>query len=256
MAIRITKSREDLPQWVRDNIMGTCQYCGSFVLDNDILTARWCANPQCPGHMAYKIVEMAKFFEIKGIGPANARKMVRDLQFKSQFEVVPIWFDKQKPFASLVDIALMACIDGYGQAAANNELSQYGTFEQYFATAQPNPLLLPYKNLLIDAQKYFTLKKPLAAQKIYVMGTGSFHGFTSRDEYFRLINNKFGDYIHVIQTGRRKTGISYLIKERDTADHSKSAIAQQYNIPVVTPGEFISILRSMFNISLDELAQK
>ena len=63
----------------------------------------------------------------------------------------------------------------------------------------------------------------------------------------------FGQYVHVIQTGRRKTGVSFLIKEEDAVDHSKSQLARENNIPIVTPTQFIAILLKAFNISIEEI---
>ena len=106
-------------------------------------------------------------------------------------------------------------------------------------------MLFEHKDELIYAEKFFTLKPPVSAKKMFVMGTGSFHGYSSRDEFFRLINDAYGQSINVIQTGKRKTGVSYLIKEADAIDHSKSRIARENNIPIVTPSEFVSIIESM-----------
>ena len=40
--------------------------------------------------------------------------------------------------------------------------------------------------------------------------------------------------------------MSYLLKEVDAVDHSKSAIAIECGIPIITPSEFVSILQSRF----------
>lgn len=249
--MEITKYRKSLPDWLKENALMLCPYCGAFIVNNESLTARWCANPNCPGHMSYKLVELAKYFHVDGIGPATALRIVKEHQLKNHFEIIPHWFPNAKPKASLANIACLACIEGYGEIAANNELSQYYTFEQYFSYSYINPLLLPYKQLLIDAQQYFALKRPLSASKLYVMATGSFHGFQSRDDFFRGVNEAFGSVVHVIQTGKRKTGISYLIKEPDAADHTKSAIAMEQGIPIVSPAEFVAILQKLTNIFLE-----
>ena len=64
------------------------------------------------------------------------------------------------------------------------------------------------------------------------------------DEFFRLINDAYGQSINVIQTGKRKTGVSYLIKEADAIDHSKSRIARENNIKnpnLIYPGQVLTI---------------
>lgn len=244
----ISMYREDLPDWVKSNMLQTCTYCGSFIVDNSdtgVTTSRWCANPKCPGHMQHKAKELANFFGIKGFGPRTALGTIRTMKFTSHFDFVPYWFKEKKPYVTLAEVAVLACIEGYGAPSANKELGHYFNFTDYFNRARPiNPLLLAHKDELLYAENLFELKPPVSQLKLYVMGTGSFHGYSSRDEFFRLINDAYGSYINVIQTGKRKTGISYLIKERDAVDHSKSRIAAECGIPVVTPTEFISIIAS------------
>lgn len=245
----VSDIRQDIPDWVKDNWLTICPYCHAYIVDNSdtgVTTSRWCVNPRCPKHMSYKAKELADFFGIKGYGPATLYGSIQLHKYKSHFEFIPTWFKDQKPVVSLPEIAVLACIEGYGAPTANKELSAYGSFEQYFLQcSEINPLLAANKDLLIEAQKYFTIKPPLAARKIYVMGTGSFKGYASRDEYFRMLNDTYGNYINVIQTGKRKTGVSYLLKEKDAVDHSKSQIAKDSGIPIVSPSEFIDILCSL-----------
>ena len=246
----LTVDNDKLPQWVHDNIMCYCTYCVAHIADNSDtgkLTARWCVNPYCPGHMMHKAYAIVNYYGAKGIGPETCLKYIKRGKYKTPFQIIPDVFGADvKPTASLAEIASLAGIDGYGMTQAQKELNSYATFEMYFRIcATPNPLLVENKELLMDAEKYFTLKPPRSVRKLYVMGTGSFHGYSSRDEFFRLINDAYGQSINVIQTGKRKTGVSYLIKEADAIDHSKSRIARENNIPVVTPSEFVSIIESM-----------
>jgi len=247
--MQISMYRTDLPDWVRDNMKMLCSYCGSFIVDNSdtgATTARWCCNPSCPGHMMHKAKVLADFFDIKGFGPQTALSLIRTLKLNNHFEFMKRWFGDKKPLATLAEVAVLACIEGYGAPTANKELNHYASFEEYFSKCSSlNPLLVENKELLIEGEKYFTLKPPVAARKMYVMGTGSFHGYNSREEFFRLINDAYGAYINVIQTGKRKTGISYLLKEYDAVDHAKSRIALENNIPIVTPSEFVSIIATM-----------
>lgn len=247
--MKVSAFRDDVPEWVSANWLTTCPHCGAYIADNSdtgVTTSRWCVNPRCPKHMSFRAKDLADFFGIKGVGPATLYNSIQLHKYKSHFEFIPVWFKDEKPVVSLPDIAIMAAIEGYGAPSANKELSAYASFEQYFSQCSyVNPLLQKHADMLIDAQKYFIIKPPMAARKIYVMGTGSFHGYSSRDEYFRKINDTYGQYIHVIQTGKRKTGISYLLKEKDAVDHSKSQIAKDSGIPIVSPSEFIDILCSL-----------
>lgn len=245
----VSEFRTDIPKWASEAMAGICTYCGSYILDNSdtgVTTSRWCGNPSCPGHMMHRMVIIANFFGILGFGPKTALTYIQTHNCKSHFEVLTKWFKEDKPLLTLPEIAVLACIEGYGSSQASKELSHYANFTDYFSNVRiPNQILLRHKNMLIDAEKYFCIKPPLAVKKMLVMGTGSFHGYNNREEFFRLVNEAYGMYVNVIQTGKRKTGVSYLIKENDAVDHSKSQIARECNIPIVTPTEFVSILSSM-----------
>ena len=246
--MQLSMYRTDLPDWVRENMQMLCPYCGSFIADNGdtgVTTARWCVNSSCPGHMMHKADTLSKFFNIKGFGPKTALSVIRARKFKSHFDFIPYWFGDKKPLISLPELAVLCCIEGYGAPTANKELGHYASFSAYFDTpVYHNPLLLEHKEELLYGEKLFALKPPVSAIQMNVMGTGSFHGYSSRDEFFRLINDAYGMYIHVVQKGKCKTGISYLIKEHDAVDHSKSQIARECGIPIVTPAEFVSIIAS------------
>lgn len=248
--------REDLPDWVKDNWLTTCPECGAYICDNSDTgktTARWCVNPRCPGHMSYKADRLAKYFHIDNFGPKTALTTIRTLKFTSHFQFLTRWFKDSKPILTLPEIAELACLEGYGRTQAQRDLSQYPSFTVYFATCQEvNPILRENKEFLIESEKYFQIKKPLSAKQMRVMGTGSFHGFSSRDDFFRAVNGVFGSYIHVIETGKRKTGISYLLKEPDAVDHSKSAIANECGIPIITPDQFLALLSSWYPEALEK----
>lgn len=249
--------QNDLPPWVWENIEKTCRKCGTPIAQNKLLTARWCPNPACPGHLRYRISSMADFFGIKGIGPKTAEEMIRIHKMKTPFDVIPIWFKDTKPLVSLADISQLACIEGYGATAAESELRHYATFEEYFRLCTTvNPLLKEKKDMLIDAQKYFRLKPALSRHSINVMGTGSFDGYRSREEYFNFVNMIFGEYVHVIQTGERKTGVAFLLKEPHSQDHSKSRTAIRNSIPIITPMQFIAILCECYHISIEDIRNK
>ena len=242
----ISMYRSDLPEWVKDNMKMTCQYCGSYIADNSdtgVTTSRWCVNPHCPGHMAHKMKFVADFFGVKNFGPATALSYCNSHKCKNHLEILKEWFKEEKPLVSLADVATLACIEGYGETQAKKELNSFGSFSHYFANVySPNNILLPYRDYLIECESYFNLKPPLSARKIYVMATGSFNGYNNRDEYFKQLNDAFGNVIQIIQTGKRKTGVSYLIKEKNAVDHSKSQIAKECGIPIVTPAEFFRML--------------
>ena len=247
---------EDVPQWVQDNWMTTCPECGSFIVDNGntgVITARWCANPKCPGHMAHRAKALADYFGISGFGAKTALSYIKPNNYESHFDFLKKWFPDEKPLLSLADIAVLCCIEGFGSTQAEKELSCYPSFENYFTTCfAPNLLLVEHRDELLKAETYFRVKPPKSANKMLVMGTGSFHGYPNRETYFALLNEVFGEYVHIIQTGKRKTGISYLIKEEDAVDHSKSALAKACGIPIITPADFYSLLCQTYPYSSDK----
>lgn len=245
----LTMYRNDLPDWAKSKIKTTCSYCGSFIADNSdtgVTTARWCVNPICPGHMMHRMKFVADFFHVKNFGPESALSYIRMNKCTNHLEILKEWYTEEKPLVSLSDVAVLACIEGYGATQANQELNVYSSFEEYFSVPmRVNQVLRDKKDYLIECSKYFNIKPALASRKMLVMGTGSFHNFTNRDEFFKLVNDAYGQYVQVIQTGKRKGGVSYLIKEADAVDHSKSQIARENGIPIVTPKEFIAIIASM-----------
>lgn len=252
--MEITKYRSDLPDWVMENITLDCPYCGSLILDNSdtgVTTSRWCANPKCPGHMQYKVVELADFFKIKGIGPATARSMIKLNHFDTHLDAIPKWFGDKKPTVRLSDVAILACLEGYGATQATQELNHYANFTEYFNTCRDiNPILMNHKEECLKAESYFQLLPPISRKQMWVMATGSFHGYRNRDEFFKGVNALYGQYVNVIQKGNSYHNISYLIKERDAADRSKSAKAAKHGIPVVTPDEFLMMLQTTYQIPL------
>lgn len=237
-----TKNRTDLPTWVRNNIMMDCKYCGSPILDNSdtgVTTARKCSNPLCPGHMQYKVKFLADYFGIKGVGPATALDWILAVKPTTHLQILQKWFPNTKPKVALGDVAVLMCLEGYGATKANNQLNSYGSFTDFFERC-PNPdiVLRDHKQELIDAEKYFDIRQPLSESKLFVMVTGTFTGYLNRDEFIAHLNEKYGQYVQIVNVGRRKTGVHFLIKEEGAVDHSKSQIAREYGIPIVTPQTF------------------
>lgn len=246
----VTEDNTRLPDWVRENIMMRCPYCGSAILDNSntgVMTSRWCSNAYCPGHMQYKVEALVKHFGSTGFGVKSAYKWVMNNRGKSHMEILKEMF-QEKPTVRLSVVAKLAFIRGYGETSAAKELDSYVSFEDYFANEpNPNPILKYNEHYLLDCQSYFNIEKPLAKLKMLVMGSGPYTGFSSRDEFFHLINSAFGSHVHVMETkGARKTGVYCLIKENNAPDRSKSRIAKECGIPIYTPQEFFLLMKAVF----------
>lgn len=247
--MQFTEFNSDIPSWVKEHMLLKCNYCGSYIVDNGNenpdheITARRCANPNCPGHMQYKVAYLAKHFGIDGIGPATALDMIKTYSFKSHLDAIPIWFTKSKPVERLGTIADLACIEGYGTTKATRDLNCFQSFTDYFNSGREiDKVLWSNREHLKSAESHFTIAPPLARNKINVMMTGSFNGFSNRKDYLTEINNIFGEAVQVVDVGKRKTGVQYLIREHNAVDRSKTALARELGIPIVTPQEFIDIL--------------
>lgn len=243
-----TKYNDNLPDWVRENIMMDCKYCGTLIVDNSDgpsgMTARYCPNPKCPGHMAYKMDKMAKTLEVKNFGPATALEYIKLNHCESHLDILSRWFGDTKPVKKLSDIAELACIEGYGETTGKKELNSYSNFREYFATARNvNPKLLANKEVLFKAESYFTVAQALSKKKLLVMSHGSFRRFNSRKEFFDEVNAAFGTMVQVIEVGERKTGVSYMIIDDGVPrDGRKYKTAVETGVPVVSPAEFVNIL--------------
>lgn len=247
--MQFTEYNTDIPDWARNAMMMKCRYCGAYIIDNGDessgheITSRKCANPKCPGHMSYKIAYLAKYFEIKGVGPATALQLIRDYKLENHLDIIPIWFTKDKPCVRLAVVADLACIEGYGETKATQDLNCYSSFKQYFDNCRNiDPVVWYNRETLYKAEEYFDIAPPLSKQKMYVMMTGSFNGFDNRKDFLNEVNEAFGQIIQVIDAGKRKTGVSYLIKEVSAPNRSKTALAREVGIPIVTPKEFVDIL--------------
>lgn len=245
----LTMEDTALPQWVRDSIMMKCQCCGSPIASNHDagpLTERWCSNPRCPEHMGYRLAYIAKYYNIKGFGPAAGKQYFSINQPDSVCQIVSTWFDTP-PTESLSVIANLACIKDFGVTTGQKFLDKYSSFTEYFEKC-PNvdPLLLQHRDELFTAEKYFNVRKPFTGENIYVMATGVIHGYSNRDMFFQDINELVGEKVHVIQTGARKTGVTCLIKEEDAVDHRKSRIAKECNIPIYTSKQFLEFIFTVY----------
>ena len=249
-----------IPEWLKNNIPLTCPYCGCDLVSNHdtgVITELWCSNPICPEHLAYRMVYVAKYYGLKGFGPATCRDIIEMRGYTSHLEVLPTWFDN-KPEETLSRIVDLACIRDVGITSIQADVDKFASMEDFFtSTVSSNyPKLVQNKEYLIDAQKYFTVKKPVVGKVIRVMATGNIEGYPNRDDFFTALNNRVGDKIHIIQTGVRKTGVLCLIKDPGTVDHTKSRVAKDCGIPIVTSKQFTATIFDVYKSLGGNLCQE
>lgn len=240
---------EGIPAWLRPSLKMVCNYCGCYIIDNadesedHMITVRRCANESCPGHLQHRLTYLAEYYQIKGIGPATALQLIHTYKLKSHLDILPIWFPDSKPTEQLSKIVDLACIEGFGETKAVSSMNCYRTFKDYFSNCRNiDPVAWINREKLYAAEKYFNVAEPMSKRVMYVMLHGTFKGYSKRDQYLRDINNIFGTVVQVIDAKKRKTGVSYLVRELEAPYGDKDRIARECGIPVVTPLQFLDIL--------------
>lgn len=242
-----------IPWKYAKNLKTNCEYCSTpkkFVpiLTSETLRQRKCSNPNCLGHTQHRADSMFKHLGVKGIGPETCLSMLRALDVKTVFDLIPKVFGDKKPIVNLYEIAQMAAIPGY-QGKWEEILRSYASFEEYFSQAYPTQDVLRYKDYLIDAQKYFLINPPMSATQINVMITGGVSGYARREDFIKECNKYAGHIIYVKLVGKRKTGVQYLITEgaSEGKEKLKAAVESHGRIQIVTPSQFLQILTEKVN---------
>lgn len=230
----------DIPMWLAPYIPTKCE-CGGVIYNNDDLTRRVCMNPSCRNHMAYKIVELAKYFGIKGMGPASAKDLIMSHNIKYHLDAIP-YLVRGKPPVTLWEVAHLAMIEGHDKDM-RPFCQGYSSFEDVYASKQDLPFwFLMMKSTLLKAQEYFVIKPPMSKQVLNVMMTGELHGYPSRSMFIDKLNNKYGALVQFVDVGVRKTNVWCLIREEDAAFHNKTKIAMERGIPIFTPKQLEAAL--------------
>lgn len=223
----------EVPVWLQEQIMSVCPYCGAPITNNEQLTDRYCSNPNCPEHMAHKMNLLAKRFGIKGFGVATARSFIRLKNFRSHLDILRVWFP-DRPELELHELGEICFIKGH-QKKWRDYCEGYSTMLELIRSGTLPSDIYPYRTLLLQASCLCKTKPRLTGSRINVMMSGSFSGYSSRSEYLREMNQQFGQVVQLVDVGKRKTDVDFLVKESYTSDHEKSVIARQSGIPVITP---------------------
>ena len=227
----------EIPDWLSSRISTHCK-CGALIYNNEALTVRKCWNGQCPYHMAEKISDLAKYFHVKGVGPATALEYITTYNLKSHLAVIPYWFKDKKPRVSLYEVAKLAMIMGHDKDMYEF-CNGHRSFEEVYSTEKNLPIwFIMYKDTLMEAETYFDIKPPLSKVCLNVMMTGEVKGYPSRAMFISHLNDNYGQYVQVVDVGFRKTNVHALIKEETAAYHRKTQVAEERGIKIVTPASF------------------
>lgn len=223
----------DIPLWLAPYIPTKCE-CGGEIYNNPDLTRRVCTNPKCRNHMAYKVVELAKFFNVKGMGPASARDLIISHQLEYHLDALK-YLINGTPSVTLWEVAHLAMIEGHDKDM-RPFCQGYASFKDVYSSGQELPFwFMMAEDTLKKAETYFKVKQPLSKVVLNVMMTGELHGYPSRAMFLDKLNKKYGMLVQFVDVGVRKTGVWCLIRETDAAFHNKTKIAIEKKIPIFTP---------------------
>ena len=223
----------EIAEWLLPYINKECPYCGTPIVNNEALTDRYCPNPKCYGHMAYKIEALAKRFGVKGIGPATARDAAILHKWTYHVEAIP-WMLKEKPELYLYEVGEICMIKGH-QKKWKEYCEGHQNMMQVLTDPRVPAEIREQSRLIFTATKYVKIEKNLLGRILTIMMTGSFAGYRSRNDWLLDMNNKYGDVIQLRDVGKRRTGVDYLVKEPYTSDHEKSNIAREEGISIISP---------------------
>lgn len=230
----------EVAEWLKPYLNENCPYCHSPIINNENLTDRYCSNPACPGHMSYKISALATRFGAKGIGPATALAMIEAVKLPYHVNYIRA-FLPAPPKLYLWQVGEIAMIKGH-----QNRWKEYAdgcdTMEEVCNKASVPKVIKEHKRLLLAAERECIVLPRLKGLKINIMMSGSFDGYSARRDWLAAMNAKYGDAFELVDVGVRKLDVQYLVKESWATDHSKSAIARDYSIPIVTPAQMEEIL--------------
>lgn len=251
--MQLTVLNNDIPDWLKPHMKLMCD-CGAGAICDDgpigydgimKLTQRWCSNPLCPYHMAEKVNELAKHFNILGVGSKTALEDIRMYKFKSHLDALKFWF-AEPPEVYLYEAAELSYI--YGVDSKWKEwLGGYTSLDDYFANERNIPdIVRSNEGYLRECISYFRIKnEALSNRVIKVMMTGSMHGYSNRQEFLDAINELYKGVLRVEDNKKTVRGTICLIKEEDAVDYSKTGIAVANDIPIVTSKEFLAVLRNI-----------
>ena len=129
---------------------------------------------------------------------------------------------------------MMPGMDGYDFARLLRDCNNDIPILMLSAKQLPEDIKEQTATLLI-AGNLCKVKPRLLGSRINVMLSGSFEGYRSRKDFITKMNELYGDVVQLVDVGKRKTNVDFLVKENYTSDHEKSAIAAAAGIPILSP---------------------
>jgi hypothetical protein len=235
--MRLTEFNENIPDWLKENINKICPYCNGYIVDNDNLTQRRCVSEACPGHVAQRMDKLAKYLGVKNFGPATALSYIQANKLTSHVQIIPYIF-KEKPVLQLWEIGELSMIKGLSTRWRDICLN-HSSMESFISSGHAPREVVLNKEYLKFVESYFTVKEPLSGHRINIMMSGSLDGYKTKADFVRAVNEKYGEFIQLVDIGKRKSNCHFLIREEHTTDHEKTKIAKEAGIPILSPSELI-----------------
>lgn len=228
-----------IPDWVAEEGLLVCE-CGKPILINENMTKAKCSDFYCIHHMKHRCDALAKFLGKSGVGPATCEKLLKySDKATCPFSLLPHWGYKGVEL-ELWEIAKYTFIPGM-----SNSLRGLCKGHKSFLTVEWPEHLVKYIPDLNASASYCTVKKPIIVQEIKVMMSGRIHGYGSRDQFLRDLNERYAQYCHIVNVGTAFTKADLLIQEPETACTSKHRNATRSGLTIASSEVFVRVLDSI-----------
>lgn len=240
----------NLPAWLRDSLPSKCSYCGSELLNgyNEAgeCTRRVCSNKSCRGTVGARIGQMCDMLGISGVKSGIGTRLATDHRLANHFQAVPLLVS-EKPKISLAKLFKIAFIYGL-DSEFDRICTPYSSVTEFFNDYRGlyYNMLLGYKDLLLEGEKYFDIQGIDMSWKKYdsvvsgcIVIHGEIPGFDNRDTFVGSVNRTYcGLTAFSYSKSARKTGLYCCISQDKFATSKKTSEALANGFPVYTVSEF------------------
>lgn len=238
-----------IPDWLKENLEEHCPYCGSpyhvgYSPNGMRVTKHYCPNKACPATVAMKMAYMWTTLKVDGIKYGRSMELVKRFHITRHLDAIPRVF-KEKPRLDLATFMRINCIPGIDSAWDKMCENKNSVEEVLEIPTVSNLLTDEDKQYIIEASNYFEIVYPTKQEfepvvRMTVMITGDVLGLDNRELLIAALNHKYKGLLDLrYSKSKRKTGITALIKEENSAITGKVQIAKECGIPIMTPRQFL-----------------
>lgn len=242
---------QKIPDWLRNGLPSTCQYCGKPLLagrnEYGRFTGLKCEDDYCPSKIASQLEFVLDLLGVKGYGFANCLSLVKKYGWKYPLEYVQA-FDN-RPTVTLGTFLRCCCIQGIdGEWNSMTEMSNAYTLEELVENYPKHELLISNMELFRYLLQFVILKERDIPKKksnipIVIMITGTPIGFPTKTAFIDHCNKFLEGEFHVVhQETKRQTGVDFLIREQGSTTRGKVEAAIKGGITILTSAQFLAFL--------------